>query len=314
MAYSILGKFKQKYFLIGFVITIAVILVVGYYKPAVLIEGLQRSALYAIIALPMALLLGVVDVINLAHGDFMMLGAYLTYFLNVQFGIDPLVAIIPILVIFFFFGLIVYYLTFKHAIGKTALNQLLLGFGISYILTEGVTLMATNQPRKLTMDYVSASATIKGFTFGIYEFVYVIAAIIIFAGLQLFLKKTSTGQAAVAVGQNPRGARIVGINIKWIYVLIFCISIALISAVGPMMGSRYTLFPHVGVAFTLKSFSLVAVGGMGSITGVVLASLILGMGETLVLSSLEYGKWAEIIYFALIIGVIMYRSHQRQVK
>ncbi|MRS02325.1 hypothetical protein EG832_03710 [bacterium] len=109
MTYSILGKFKQKYFLIGFVITLAVIGVIGYYKPAVLIEGLQRSALYAIIALPMALLLGVVDIINLAHGDFMMLGAYVTYFLNVQFGMDPLVAIIPILVIFFFLGLIVYY-------------------------------------------------------------------------------------------------------------------------------------------------------------------------------------------------------------
>jgi branched-chain amino acid transport system permease protein len=314
MTNSLWRKFRQKNFLIGFIITIAAILVIGYYKPAVLIEGLQRSALYALVALPMALLLGVVDVINLAHGDFMMLGAYFAYFLNVQFGMDPLVAIIPTLIASFIFGLIVYYLTFKHAIGKTSLNQLLLGFGISYILTEGITLIATNQPRKLTMDYVSASATIKDFTFGIYEFVYVIAAIVIFIGLQLFLKKTGTGQAAVAVGQNPRGAKIVGINIKWIYVLTFCISIALISAVGPMMGSRYTLFPHVGVAFTLKSFSLVAVGGMGSITGVIWASLILGMGETLVLSSLEYGKWAEIIYFALIIGVIMYRSHQRQVK
>ncbi|OPY87506.1 MAG: High-affinity branched-chain amino acid transport system permease protein LivH [Smithella sp. PtaU1.Bin162] len=314
MISSIASKFKEKNFLIGLIITIVAIIVVGYYKPAVLIEGLQRSALYAIIALPMALLLGVVDVINLAHGDFMMLGAYFAYFLNVQFGMDPLVAIIPTIAVFFVFGLVVYFLTFKHAIGKTPLNQLLLGFGISYIFTEGITLIATNQPRKLTMDYVSASATIQGFTFGIYEFVYVIAAVVIFTGLQIFLKKTGTGQAAVAVGQNPRGAGIVGINIKWIYVLTFCISIALISAVGPMMGSRYTLFPHVGVAFTLKSFSLVAVGGMGSITGVVFAALILGMGETLVLSSLEYGKWAEIIYFALIIGVIMYRSHQRQVK
>ena len=314
MAAPIVNIFKQKKFWIGFLVALVATILIGYYKPAVLIEGLQRSALYAIIALPMALLLGVVDIINLAHGDFMMLGAYFTYFLNVQFGLDPLVAIIPTLLVFFIFGLIVYYLTFKHAIGKTSLNQLLLGFGISYIFTEGVTLIATNQPRKLTMDYVSASATIKDFTFGTYEFVYVLAAIIIFIGLQLFLKKTGTGQAAVAVGQNPRGARVVGINIKWIYLLTFCISIALISAVGPMMGSRYTLFPHVGVAFTLKSFSLVAVGGMGSLSGVIWASLILGMSETLVLSSLQYGKWAEIIYFALIIGVIMYRSWQRQVR
>jgi len=262
----------------------------------------------------MALLLGVVGIINLAHGDFMMLGAYFAYFMNVQLGMDPLVAVVPALIVFFIFGMISYYITFKHVIGAPELNQLLLGFGLSLVLGQAVNIIATNQPRKLSLDYVSSSMKIGDFQFGTYEFIYVAAAILVLVGLQLFLKKTRTGQAALAVGQNPRGAKVVGININWIYLIVFAISVAIIGAIGPIFGTRNTIFPEVGLAYTLKSFALIAVAGIGSLTGVLWVSLILGLSECLVLSSLEYAKWSDIIFFALIIGVIMYRSHQRQVK
>lgn len=314
MTNSIVNKFKQRNFLIGFIVILAILILIGIYKPHVLIEGLQRSCLYAIITLPMALLLGVVGIINLAHGDYMMIGAYFAYWLNVQLGMDPLVAIIPSLVVFFIFGMISYYATFKHVIGAPELNQLLLGFGLSMVLSQGVNFIATNQPRKLSLDYVSSSMDIGGFQFGTFEFIYVAGAIIVLVGLQLFLKKTRTGQAALAVGQNPRGAKIVGININWIYLLVFAISIAIIGAIGPIFGTRNTIFPEVGMAFTFKSFCLIAVAGIGSLTGVLWVSLFLGLSECLVLSSLDYGKWAEIIFFGMLIGVILYRSHQRQVK
>jgi branched-chain amino acid transport system permease protein len=95
MLNSIVSKFKQKSFLLGLVLMLPVIILIGIYKPAVLVEGLQRSALYALIALPMALLLGIVDIINLAHGEFMMVGAYFAYFMSAQFGMDPIVSVLP---------------------------------------------------------------------------------------------------------------------------------------------------------------------------------------------------------------------------
>lgn len=314
MMNSIASKFKERNFLIGFVLIMAALILIGIYKPHVLIEGLQRSCLYALITLPMALLLGVVGIINLAHGDFMMLGAYFAYWLNVQLGMDPLVAVIPSLIVFFGFGIFCYFITFKHVIGAPELNQLLLGFGLSMVLGQGVNIIATNAPRKLSLDYVSASMDIGGFQFGTFEFIYVAGAIIVLVGFLLFLKKTRTGQAATAVGQNPRGAKVVGININWIYLFTFALSVAIIGAIGPVFGTRNTIFPEVGLAYTLKSFALIAVAGIGSLTGVLWVSLILGLSECLVLSSLEYAKWSEIIFFALIIGVIMYRSYQRQVK
>ena len=288
--------------------------VMACWKPYVLVEGIQRSSLYAMIALPMALVLGIVGIVNLAHGEFMMLGAYLAYWLNVSTGMDPFVAMIPAFFAFAIIGVISYLTTIKYVLGAPELNQLLLTFGLAMILQQLANLLWTSQPLKAHLGYVSASATIGSFTFGTFEFVYVAAAIIILGGLLLFLKYARLGQAALAVGQNPRGARLVGINVNQTYLIIFSLSIALVGAIGAIFMTRHSIFPLVGGAFTLKSFCLIAMAGMGNLTGIVTYSLVLGISESLVLSLRGYAGWADIIFFALIAGVIILRSYQRQVR
>jgi branched-chain amino acid transport system permease protein len=310
---KVFNKLKQRNTQIVIVITIAAV-ILAIWKPHVLIEGLQRACLYAVIALPMALILGIVGIINLAHGDFMMLGAYFAYFFSVYTGIDPLVAIIPAFLAFFLIGIATYRAIIKFVLGAPELNQLLLTFGLAMVLEQLANLIWTSRPVKLPLKYVSASATIGSFSFGTFEFVYIAAAIIVLIGLLFFLKRTDTGQAALAVGQNPRGAKLVGIHVDRTYLFIFSLSIALIGSIGAIFMTRHSIFPLVGAPFTMKSFCLIAMAGIGNLMGILWCSLILGLSENFVLSFRGYAGWADILFFALIVLVIIIRSHQRQVK
>lgn len=270
--------------------------------------------MYTAIALPMALILGIMGIINLAHGEFMMLGAYAAYWFNVYTEADPFIAMIPVLGVFFLFGIVNYVSTIKHILDAPELNQLLLTFGLVMVFQQGANLLWTSRPVKVHLDYVSASATIGSFSFGTFEFVYVAAAVAILVGLLLFLKKTRIGQAAMAVGQNPRGAKLVGINVDRTYLIVFSISIAIIGAVGVLFMMRHSVLPTVGMSYTMRSFCLIAMAGMGNLVGILWVSLILGISENLVLSFMGYAGWADIIFFALIVLVILIKSRQRQVK
>ncbi len=296
------------------IIIVILILALAYWKPHVLVEGLQRGCLYAVIALPMALILGLVGIINLAHGEYMMLGAYFAYCLNTYFGMDPFAAIVPALIAFFLIGMVSYRAVIKYVLGSPELNQLLLTFGLAMVLEQMANLIWTSRPIKVPLKYVSASATIGSFTFGTYEFIYVGAAVVVLVGLQLFLKRTRMGQAALAVGQNPRGAKLVGIHVDRTYLLVFSLSIALVGAFGAIFMTRNSIFPLVGASFTMKSFCLIAMAGIGNLMGILWCSLILGLAENFVLSIRGYAGWADILFFALIVAVIIIRSHRRQVK
>ena len=285
-------------------------LLIFLWRPTILIYGIQRAGLYAAIALPMALVLGIVHIVNLAHGEFLMVGAYLTYFVSVTFGLDPLVALLPVAAVMYLLGMVVYKITIKHTLKAPELNQLILTFGLAMVLGQSVNLIATSQPRTLTVDYVSTSLTLGQLTFGVYDFIFPATALIILGGLLFFLRKTRMGKAAQAVGQNPRGAEIVGIDVDKIYLIIFSLSTALVGIMGSLYLTKQSIFPLVGGPFTMKSFALVAMAGIGSLPGVLIASIILGVAETFLLSFKGYGGWSNIVFFAFIIIVILLRSHK----
>ncbi|MFP4484750.1 MAG: branched-chain amino acid ABC transporter permease [Spirochaetaceae bacterium] len=287
---------------------VAVVIVLLVWRPTVLIYGIQRAGLYASIALPMALILGIVGIVNLAHGEFLMLGAYFVYLFSTNLGADPLMAMIPAMVLLFVLGILAYKATIQHVLSAPELNQVILTFGLAIIASETVNLIATTQPRKVSVGYSSASASIGELTFGIFDFTYVLAAIVIVVGLMLFLRRTRLGKAALAVGQNPKGAAIVGINVGRTYLLVFSLAVGILGIIATLFAVRYSLFPAVGAPFTMKSLAIIAMAGLGNLTAVVYCAAGLGLAEAFITSFRGYGGWAEIVFFALIVIVIMVRS------
>jgi branched-chain amino acid transport system permease protein len=300
---------NKKIYTIGGISAAAVIAVVFMItNPTILVYGIQRAGIYAAIALPMALVLGIVHIVNLAHGEMMMVAAYLSYFISSTFGLDPLITAIPTGIIMFFLGILIFKTTIAHTLNAPELNQLILTFGVALVLSQTVNLMATSQPRKISLDYVSASASIGDISFGIYDFVFPVVAIFFLFILMYFLKKTRLGKAASAVGQNPRGAKIVGIDVNFTYTIIFAIASAIIGIFGSFFITKFSIFPNVGGTYTMKSFALVAMAGIGNLPMVIGASLILGISESFVRSLPGGAGWSPMIFFGLIILVILNRS------
>jgi branched-chain amino acid transport system permease protein len=293
---------------LGIVAAVAILL----WKPSALVFGVQRAGLYAAVAIPMALVLGIVHIVNLAHGEFMMVAAYLAYFASRLLGLDPFVSLIPVALVMGVFGLVVYIATIKHALKAPELNQLILTFGLGIALSQTVNLMFTSQSWKLSLGYVTASATLGELSFGVFDFVYAGIAIVLALGLKLFLTRTRFGKAALAVGQNPRGAAIVGINVDRTYALVFALAVGLTGAVGSVFLAKQAVFPLVGGPYTMKSFCLVAMAGVGNIVGILYCSLALGLSESLINSIRGYSGWSNIVFFAIIIVTILARSYRER--
>ncbi len=293
----------------GFILAMTILLLA--LRPSAFIFGFQRAGMYAAIALPMALVLGIVHIVNLAHGETMMIAAYITYGINLALGLDPLIAFILTAVVMFFLGWLIFRFTISHTLAAPELNQLILTFGLAMVLSQGINLIATSQPRKISLDYVTASATIGSVSFGTFDFMFMGLALVLLAGLTLFLKKTRLGKAALAVGQNPNGARIVGINVNATYTLIFCIASALMGVVGALFLTKMSIFPAVGGPYTMKSFCLVAMAGIGNLPMILLTSLVLGLAEAGVQAIPGGSGWSSLVFFGLIIAVILFRSYAK---
>lgn len=278
------------------------------WKPTVLVYGIQRAGLYASIALPMALTSGILHIVNLAHGELLMVSAYITYTLAQLMGLDPLLALIPTMLVMAMVGFLLYELTIRKALRGPELNQLILTFGIGIALSQIITLLYTNQTRKLHLDYVSSSMTIGETSFGVWDFTFVALSILMTIGIHMFLAKTKLGKAAVAVGQNPKGAAIIGIDVQKTYAVVFTASVVLLGIAGSFFLTRQSIFPSVGSPFTMKSFSLIAMAGVGSISGVLYSSIALGIAEAIINGIPGMSGWSDIVFFLIIIITIAVRA------
>ena len=246
-----------------------------------LINGLLLGGFYAVMVLGFSVFWGVMGVINLAHGEFLMTGAYLAWVLFTSFSIDPFASLLLIMPVMFVVGFLMQKFLLNRLLERPSLATLLATFGISIILANAHKIFYTADPRNVPVSY-SGSFELWGLSLPIVKSLIFGVALVIMLGLHLFLQYTRLGKAIRAAAQNKNAARIVGIDIEQIYAITAGICIALTAAAGAIISPTQPIFPFMGQPFTLKAFTITVLGGLGRIPGALLGGMLLGLAEVMV--------------------------------
>jgi branched-chain amino acid transport system permease protein len=269
-------------------------------------DGLLTGALYALIGMGLALIFGVMRIVNFAHGAFLMVGMYATYVLFDYFKLNPYIGFLPAGLVLFIFGYVVYLLLIRPVRDRSHFMQILMTTGIGLILTDSAQLIFKADYRQTNIDLINRSVHIGPFGANAAEVLSFAIAVAFVVGLHFFVTRSLTGQALRAISQSPEVAPLMGINLTRIQGFSFALGIALAGVAGGLLLPRLYLFPGVGEDYTTKAFVMVVLGGMGSIEGAALGGLVLGLSESL--TSLYVGnQWALIVDFVLFLLVLSFK-------
>jgi branched-chain amino acid transport system permease protein len=271
-----------------------------------LMSGVLVGGVYALIGIGLTIIFGVMRVINFAHGDILMIGMYLTYFLFTLLGIDPFLSVVICIPVMFVFGAMTQKLFINRMLGALPQNQILLTIGLGLIMSNTIMLLFTSDYKILTTSYSSGSVDLAGISVSQPLAISFVITATITAVLYWFLRKTDTGQAIRATAQDREAAQLMGINVRWMSILAFGIGSALAGTAGALISPTYYIFPQVGSAFTLKAFVITVLGGMGSIVGATLGGIIIGVTESMSAVYISSG-WKEVVVYVLFLLVLLFK-------
>jgi len=246
---------------------------------SIIIGGLLLGSLYGLAACGLSFIFGVMTIINVAHAEFIMLSAYITFWLWFFLKINPILAIIPSMFIIFIFCILIYRTVINRIVGEMQLTSLILTFGISIFMWNFAQVFFTSTFRSIA--YSTGSISFLGSFFPMNKIISLIIVSIIIGLLQAFLKWTKIGKAIRAVSQNPGVASISGIDVYKIRMYGFGIGGGLAAVAGSLIAIQWSIFPLMGADLILKCFAIVAIGGLGSIPGALLGGIILGLAENI---------------------------------
>ena len=279
--------------------------------PQTLVYGVLVGALYGLAAVGLSLVFGVTDFLNVAHGEFLMLGGYASFWLFSLLGVDPF-ASIPLSIIFLLLiGLILYRVLFVRMVKLPTedkiRNTLLVGFGLGLILQNVAQRLWTADIRSITPDYVGAVFEVAGVRFPIVRVAGLGISFVALIGLQLFLRRTYTGTAIRATVEDWESATLMGLNVYRVYLLSFVMGAALAGVAGTLVGVGYSLEPAMGMHWTLTSMIVMVLGGFGSITGTFVGGIVLGVTES-VASIIIGSNYRQVVGLVIFILVLIVRQ------
>jgi branched-chain amino acid transport system permease protein len=271
-----------------------------------IVSGILIGGVYALISIGLTMIYGVLDVVNFAHGEFLMLGMYVTFWLFAFLHLDPYVSLLIVAPLLFFIGLFVGRTVIRPIIGSPASVQIFATVGVSLILTNGALVLWKADFRSIPTSYGSFAIALGPIFIGYPQLMSFIGALLVSALLFLLLKYTYLGKAIRATAQNRRAAMLMGINIQKIYVFTFGIGIGLVGIASALLAPIYSIFPTLGTQFVVVAFVAVVLGGLGSVPGAILGSLIIGLTETFSGFFISPG-WRQAISYAVFILVLIFR-------
>ncbi|HEV8014325.1 MAG TPA: branched-chain amino acid ABC transporter permease [Stellaceae bacterium] len=272
----------------------------------ILLNGVLLGGLYGLMALGMALVWGVLNIVNLAHGAFVMLGGYCVYFLYTGLGIDPFAALPIATAVMFAFGYALQRYVLNLIIRSALLNTLLITFGLDVVLTYLAQLAFTADFRTINPSYAGDNVTIFGLTLPLLRFAAFLAALLLATLLFALLRRTRIGRAIRATAQNLTAARLYGVDPARLYALTFGLGAALAGAAGGLYGMVSQVTPYIGATLTAKSFVISIMGGLENPFGIVLGGIVIGVIEAL--ASLYIGPtFTDAISFGLLVLILIAR-------
>jgi branched-chain amino acid transport system permease protein len=272
----------------------------------VIVQGLLTGLVYGLMALGLSVIFGVMRVVNFAHGEFTVVAMYAAFILFEILHLDPLFALLPVAMLFFGVGYLLQRTLISPFIGRAEHEQFILLVGLATVIVNGVLMIFGPDARPINLSYSFDSYAIGGIFIDKVRVLAAIAALAVAAALFLFFRYTRTGTAIRACADNLTGAAVIGLNIKQLYAVTFGIGLACVGAAGTLMATIADASPSLAQAYTLLAFTIVIVGGLGSMVGAVIGGILIGVSEALAGFYVQ-PSMKSMFSFALLIIVLVLR-------
>jgi branched-chain amino acid transport system permease protein len=271
---------------------------------SILVYGAVISAIYALLAVGFTLIFGVARILNLAHGAFYALGAYAVYALTAEAGLPLLVAAVIAVLAVALFGVAMERVLVRP-LRASQLAVLMITLSVA-LMAEQILLLTFGSEARNVPSMVSGTYNLLGADISAQRLLAFLAAVLILAGLWLFMQHTRLGAAILAISQDPEAARYMGIPTDRIFSLTMGISAGTAAAAGVLVAPFQTVIPSMGLLPLVKAFAIVIVGGLGSIPGSILGSLLLGYTETVIAFQVSI-EWSQIVSVAAVLLTLIVR-------
>lgn len=273
-----------------------------------LVHGLTLGAMYAMVAAGLALMFGVVRLINFAHGEFFMLGAYAFWYAFKEIGLPYALAVAAATGALALFG-VGYQVTIVRAVlARTWHVQLIATLATSIVLTNLAMIVFGNQPKEVPTTLSTAVLAVGGLRIAWQRLLVLAVVLVAFASLEWFVMRTKMGKAMRAMSQNREACAVVGVDVQRVARVTFALSAALAAVAAALVSPLFNIFPDMGAFLTLKAFAAVIVGGLGYVKGAIAASFLIGIAESLAGGYISYA-YKDAIAFVMMIGFLLCRPH-----